>query len=240
MGNIAIVTGGTRGIGYAITQALCEQGYSVAAIYNRNTESARQCAEATGAHIYQFDVADFQASGEHVAKIEDEIGPVDVLINNAGITRDGTLHKMAENDWLDVINTNLNACFNMCRHVVPNMRSRGYGRIVNISSINGRKGQFGQTNYAAAKAGILGLSKSLALENAGKGITVNAICPGYVDTDMTSAMRDDVREAITAQIPVGRLGTPEEIAEAVTFLASEKASFVTGATLDANGGHYMA
>lgn len=239
MSNVAIVTGGTRGIGYAITQVLCEQGYTVAAIYNRNTDAARECAESTGAHIYQFDVSDFQASGKYIARIEEELGAVEVLINNAGITRDGTLHKMAENDWLDVINTNLNACFNMCRHVVPNMRPRGYGRIVNISSINGRKGQYGQTNYAAAKAGILGLSKSLALENAGKGITVNAICPGYVDTDMTASMRDDVREAITGQIPLGRLGTPEEVAEAVAFLASEKASFITGATLDANGGHYM-
>ena len=239
MSNVAIVTGGTRGIGYAITQALSQQGYSVAAIYNSNTDAARQCADATGAYVYQFDVGDFQACADHIAGIENELGAVDVLINNAGITRDGTLHKMAENDWHDVINTNLNACFNLCRHVVPNMRARGYGRIVNVSSINGQKGQFGQTNYAAAKAGILGLTKSLALENAGKGVTVNAVCPGYVDTDMTAAMRDDVRKSIVDQIPVGRLGTPQEIADAVAFLASEKASFITGATLSANGGQYM-
>ena len=240
MRNVAIVTGGTRGIGYAITQALSNEGYSVVAIYNRNMESAQQCADETGAHIYQFDVADYQACADNVARIEAELGAIDVLINNAGITRDGTLHKMSEQDWLGVINTNLNSCFNMCRHVVPHMRGRGYGRIVNISSINGQKGQFGQTNYAAAKAGILGLTRSLALENAGKGVTVNAICPGYIDTEMTAKMHDGVREAIIDQIPLGRLGTPQEIADAAVFLASSKASFITGETLASNGGQYMA
>lgn len=239
MSKVAIVTGGTRGIGLAISQSLIAEGYKVAAVYRSNEEAAQQFRDL-GGYAIQFDVSDFKECQESVAKIEADLGPVSVLVNNAGITRDSVLHKMEEDAWHKVIETNLTSCFSMCRAVVTGMRDRGYGRIVNISSINGEKGQFGQTNYAAAKAGILGFTRALALETARKGITVNAICPGYIETDMTSAIKPEVLESIVAQIPTGRMGKPEEIASLVVFLASEKAAFITGATLDANGGQHMA
>ncbi|MGH1399439.1 MAG: acetoacetyl-CoA reductase [Alphaproteobacteria bacterium] len=238
MAKVALVTGGTRGIGLAISQSLIADGYKVAAAYRSNEEAAQKFRDL-GGYAVQFDVSDFGACQDAVGVIEAELGPVDVLVNNAGITRDGVLHKMEEEAWHAVIETNLTSCFSMCRAAVGGMRERGFGRIVNISSINGEKGQFGQTNYAAAKAGILGFTKALALETARKGITVNAICPGYIETDMTSAIKPEVLDAIIGQIPTGRMGRPEEIAALVGFLASEKAAFITGATLDANGGQYM-
>ena len=239
MSKVAIVTGGTRGIGLAISQGLIADGYKVAAAYRSNEEAAQKFRDL-GGYAIQLDVSDFEACQKAVAQIEEELGEISILVNNAGITRDGVLHKMEEDAWHAVIETNLTSCFNMCRAVVAGMRERGFGRIVNISSINGEKGQFGQTNYAAAKAGILGFTKALALETARKGITVNAICPGYIETDMTSAIKQEVLDSIIQQIPTGRMGRPEEIAALVTFLASEKAAFITGATLDANGGQYMA
>jgi len=239
MSKIAIVTGGTRGIGLAISQGLIADGYKVAAAY-RSDEEAAQKFRDLGGYAIQVDVSDFDACQAAVAKVEEELGEVDVLVNNAGITRDGVLHKMEEDAWHAVIETNLTSCFSMCRAVVGGMRERGFGRIVNISSINGEKGQFGQTNYAAAKAGILGFTKALALETATKGVTVNAICPGYIETDMTSNIKPEILESIIKQIPAGRMGKPQEIAALVAFLASEKAAFITGATLDANGGQYMA
>lgn len=239
MAKVAIVTGGTRGIGLAISQGLIADGYRVAAAYRSNEEAAQKFRDL-GGYALKFDVSDFSACQEAVLKIEEELGEVAVLVNNAGITRDGVLHKMEEDNWHAVIETNLTSCFSMCRAVVNGMRERGFGRIVNISSINGEKGQFGQTNYAAAKAGILGFTRALALETARKGITVNAICPGYIETDMTADINQDVLDSIIKQIPTGRMGRPEEIAALVAFLASEKASFITGATLDANGGQHMA
>jgi len=239
MNGVAIVTGGTRGIGLEITKGLMEEGYQVAAIYHGNEEAAKACAQQTNARTFKFDVADFAAVEAGVRQIEQEMGPVGVLVNNAGITRDGVLHKMAEAQWHDVIETNLTSCFNMSRAVITGMRERGFGRIINISSINGQKGQFGQTNYSAAKAGMLGFTKALALESAAKGITVNAICPGYIATDMTSSMKQDVLESIIRQIPVARMGEPKEIADIVAFLASDKAGFINGATITTNGGQYM-
>lgn len=239
MAKVAIVTGGTRGIGLAISQGLIADGYRVAAAYRSNEEAAQKFRDL-GGYALKFDVSDFSACQEAVLKIEEELGEVAVLVNNAGITRDGVLHKMEEDNWHAVIDTNLTSCFSMSRAVVNGMRERGFGRIVNISSINGEKGQFGQTNYAAAKAGILGFTRALALETARKGITVNAICPGYIETDMTADINQDVLDSIIKQIPTGRMGRPEEIAALVAFLASEKASFITGATLDANGGQHMA
>jgi len=239
MSKIAIVTGGTRGIGLAISQGLIADGYKVAAAY-RSDEEAAQKFRDLGGYAIQVDVSDFDACQAAVAKVAEELGDINVLVNNAGITRDGVLHKMDENSWHAVIETNLTSCFSMCRAVVGGMRERGFGRIINISSINGEKGQFGQTNYAAAKAGILGFTKALALETATKGITVNAICPGYIETDMTSNIKPEILESIIKQIPAGRMGQPQEIAALVAFLASEKAAFITGATLDANGGQYMA
>jgi len=239
MSKVAIVTGGTRGIGLAISQGLIADGYKVAAAY-RSDEAAAQKFRDLGGYAIQADVSKFDDCQAAVAKIEEELGAVSVLVNNAGITRDGVLHKMGEDAWHAVIETNLTSCFSMCRAVVGGMRERGFGRIVNISSINGEKGQFGQTNYAAAKAGILGFTKALALETATKGITVNAICPGYIETDMTSNIKPEILESIIKQIPAGRMGKPEEIAALVAFLASDKAAFITGATLDANGGQYMA
>lgn len=236
---VAIVTGGTRGIGLEITRALSEDGYDVAAVYHGNEEAAKACAQQTNARTFKFDVSDYDACQKGCEEIEKELGPIAVLVNNAGITRDGVLHKMDAKAWHDVIDTNLGSCFNMSRAVILGMRERGFGRIVNISSINGQKGQFGQTNYSAAKAGILGFTKALALESAAKGITVNAICPGYIATDMTSAMKQDVLESIIRQIPAARMGKPEEIADLVVFLASEKAGFINGATMTANGGQYM-
>ncbi len=239
MSRVALVTGGTRGIGAAISRALAAEGHRVAASYHGNEEAARRFREETGIPAYRFDVGDFEACREAVARIEAELGPVDILVNNAGITRDVTFHRMTPEQWRAVIRTNLDSLFNVTRQVIEGMRARGWGRIVNISSINGQKGQFGQTNYSAAKAGVLGFTKALALENAGKGITVNAVAPGYIATDMVMAVREDVRQRIVAQIPVGRLGTPEEVARCVVFLVSEEAGFITGATLTVNGGQYM-
>lgn len=236
---IAIVTGGTRGIGLAITAYLSGEGYKVAALYHGNDEAAKQCERETGAKAFKVDVTDFDACQKACQEIEATMGPVAVLVNNAGITKDGVLHKMSPENWSTVLATNLTSCFNMCRAVVAAMRDRGYGRIINISSINGQKGQFGQTNYAAAKAGMIGFTKALALENAAKGITVNAICPGYIATDMTASVKPEVLDSIIKQIPVGRMGTPEEIAETVAFLASEKAAFITGSTVTINGGQFM-
>lgn len=239
MDDVALVTGGTRGIGLAISQALMDAGCKVVAAY-RSDEAAAQAFRDAGGVAVKLDVSDFKACQKTVEEVEADVGPVSILVNNAGATKDGVLHKMSEEDWHFVLETNLTSCFSMCRAVVGGMRTRGYGRIVNIGSINGEKGQFGQTNYAAAKAGILGFTKALALETAAKGITVNAICPGYVETDMISSVKPEILDAIVKQIPVGRMGKPEEIASLVAFLVSENASFITGATLDANGGQYMA
>lgn len=240
MSKVAIVTGGTRGIGYAITDHLSKDGYQVAAIYHGNEQAASKTESDTGVKTFKVDIADYSACETLVSDIEKKLGEISVLVNNAGITRDRALHKMSEEDWVSVINTNLNSCFNMCRNVVPYMRERQFGRIINISSINGQKGQFGQTNYAAAKAGILGLTKSLALESARKNITVNAICPGYIETNMTSEMKQDVLESIINDIPLGRLGRTQEIASAVSYLVSPAADFITGATFSINGGQYLA
>jgi acetoacetyl-CoA reductase len=239
MTKVAIVTGGTRGIGRAISDALMADGVKVAGIYHGNEEAAQAFRDAGGMAV-KADVGDFAACQAAVAEVEAALGPVSILVNNAGITRDGFLHKMSEENWKAVIETNLNSLFNMSKAVVTGMRERGWGRIINISSINGQKGQLGQTNYSAAKAGVIGFTKALAYEGAAKGITVNAICPGYIATDMTSAMPEKVLESIIGGIPVGRMGEPEEIAALAAFLASDAAAFITGATLSANGGQYMA
>jgi acetoacetyl-CoA reductase len=240
MSRVAIVTGGTRGIGAAISRALHAEGHKVAANYAGNDEAAAAFKRATGIAVFKWDVSDFEACTVGVARAVNELGPVDILVNNAGITRDGMLHKMTLGQWQAVIDTNLNSLFNMTRPVIEGMRSRGFGRVINISSINGQKGQIGQTNYSAAKAGAIGFTKALAQENARKGITVNAICPGYTETDMVRAVPHDVLEtSILSQIPVGRLGQPEEIARCVLFLASERAGFITGSTLTVNGGQYL-
>jgi acetoacetyl-CoA reductase len=239
MTKIAIVTGGTRGIGLEITSALSKEGYKVAALYFGNEEAAEKCAELTGATPYKVDVSDFDACQTVVEKIEADLGAVHVLVNNAGITKDGFLHKMSAKDWNDVMQTNLGSCFNMSRAVINNMRNRGAGRIINISSINGQKGQFGQTNYSAAKAGMIGFTKALAQESAAKGITVNVICPGYIATEMTSAMKPEILDSIIRNIPVARMGRPDEISSIVKFLASDEAAFITGSTITANGGQYM-
>ena len=239
MARVALVTGGTRGIGKAISVALKEAGYSVAANYAGNDEAARAFTDETGIAAYKFDVGDFDRVAESVAQIEEELGSVEILVNNAGITRDGTLHRMSHDDWEAVIRTNLTSCFNLCRAVIHGMRSRKFGRIVNIGSINGQAGQYGQVNYAAAKSGIHGFTKALAQEGARFGITVNAIAPGYIDTDMVAAVPEPVLEKIVAKIPVGRLGKASEIARGVSFLASEHAEFVTGSTMSINGGQHM-
>lgn len=239
MSKVAIVTGGTRGIGAAISKALLADGHKVAAIYAGNDEAAKKFEDETGASAYKLDVTDYAACEAVVQKISEEMGAVSILVNNAGITRDGVLHKMADENWHAVIETNLSSCFHMCRVTVPSMRENAFGRIINISSINGQKGQFGQTNYSAAKAGMIGFTKALAMEGAAKGITVNAICPGYIETDMTAQMRPEVLDSIVKGIPVARMGQPEEIADIVAFLASDKAGFITGATIAANGGQYM-
>ena len=239
MARVAVVTGGTRGIGRAISVALKDAGYKVAATYAGNEEAAHRFNAETGIPVFKFDVADFNACAEGVKKIEAELGPIEVLVNNAGITRDATMHRMRYDQWSDVIRTNLDSCFNMSRAVIEGMRARGFGRIVNISSINGQAGQIGQTNYAAAKAGLQGFTKALAQEGASRGITVNAIAPGYVETDMVRAVPANVLEQIISRIPVGRLGKPEEIARAVLFLAADEAGFITGSTLSINGGQYM-
>lgn len=240
MTRVALVTGGTRGIGAAICRALKDAGYTVAANYGGNDEVAEVFSKQTGIPVFKWDVSDFDACADGIAAVEAALGPVDVLVNNAGITRDTTLHRMSKEKWQEVISTNLDSMFNMCRHVIEGMRSRSYGRIINISSINGQKGQVGQTNYSAAKAGIIGFTRALAQENAAKGITVNVIAPGYINTDMMKDLREDVLQGIIDTIPVGRLGEPEEIADSVVYLAGEKAAFITGATLTVNGAQYIA
>ena len=240
MARVALVTGGTRGIGAAISIALKDAGYSVAASYGGNDEAANKFKDEHGIAVYKWDVGDFEACKAGIAQVEGDLGPIDVLVNNAGITRDGTLHRMSLDNWRDVISTNLDSLFNMTRNVIEGMRERSYGRIISISSINGQKGQFGQANYATAKAGVFGFTKSVAQENATKGITVNAIAPGYIGTEMVRAVPEEVlKTKILPLIPVGRLGEPEEIARCVVFLASEDAGFITGATISANGGQYM-
>ncbi len=237
---IAIVTGGTRGIGKSISESLIKQGCKVFAFYGGNDKAAKDFELETGAKAMKVDVTDFDACEKAVEKILKAHKKIDILVNNAGITRDGMLHKSALDSWQSVIDTNLNSLYNMCRHVVPSMRETRFGRVINISSINGQKGQLGQANYSAAKAGMLGFTKALALESAGRGITVNAICPGYINTDMTADMPHEILESIVRSIPVGRLGKPEEIAGMVAYLASEDAGFITGATMTVNGGQYMA
>jgi len=239
MSHTAIVTGGTRGIGAAISVALSEEGHKVAATYAGNDEAAEAFKTETGISVYRFDVADFDQCAQSVAKIETDLGPINILVNNAGITRDGTLHRMDFEQWNAVLQTNLSSCYNMCRNVIDGMRERGFGRIVNIGSVNGQAGQYGQVNYAAAKSGIHGFTKALALEGAAKGVTVNAIAPGYVDTDMVRAVPEKVLEKIIATIPVGRLGYASDIARAVQFLVADEATFITGSTLSINGGQHM-
>ena len=240
MARVALVTGGTRGIGEAISIALKDNGYKVAANYGGNDEAANRFREKTGIPVFKWDVADFDACRAGIEKVEAELGPIEVLVNNAGITRDTTLHRMAVEQWRAVLATNLDSVFNMTRGVIEGMRARNFGRIVNISSINGQKGQFGQANYSAAKAGLIGFTKAVAQENAAKGITVNAVAPGYIGTEMVRAVPEEVlKSKILPLIPVGRLGEPEEVARCVVFLASDGAGFITGATLSANGGQYM-
>ena len=240
MAKTALVTGGTRGIGKAISIALKEAGYAVAANYAGNDAAAEAFKAETGIDVFKWSVADYDACAAGVAEVEAKLGPVDILINNAGITRDAPFHKMKPEQWRDVIDTNLSGVFNMTHPLWNGMRERGFGRIVTISSINGQKGQFAQANYSAAKAGDLGFTKALAQEGARKGITVNAICPGYIATEMVMAVPEEVRNQIIATIPVGRLGEAEEIARCVVFLVSDQAGFITGATISANGGQYMA
>jgi acetoacetyl-CoA reductase len=240
MARIALVTGGTRGIGAAISAALKDAGYRVVANYAANDDAAHAFKAETGITVKKWDVASFDACSKAIGQIENELGPVDILVNNAGITRDVMFHKMTLEQWSAVINTNLNSQFNMCRPVIEGMRARGFGRIISISSINAQKGQMGQSNYCAAKAGEIGFTKALAQENAAKGVTVNAICPGYVGTEMVRAIPQEVLEKrILPQIPVGRLGEPKEVARCVLFLASEDSGYITGSTLSVNGGQYM-
>ena len=240
MARVALVTGGTRGIGAAVASALKAQGYAVAVTYAGNGKAAQAFQAATGITVQRWDIGDFDACALGVKAIEASLGPIDILVNNAGIVRDAALHKMTREHWNAVIRTNLDGLFNMCRQVIEGMRERKFGRIITISSINGQKGQFGQTNYSAAKAGELGFTRALALETARFGITVNAICPGYIHTEMLDAVPAEVMEkSILPQIPLGRLGKPEEIARAVVFLASEEAGFITGSTLSINGGQYL-
>ncbi len=239
MARIAIVTGGTRGIGEAISLALKDRGHTVVANYAGNDEKAKAFTEKTGIAAYKWDVGDHEATLAGVAKVTEEVGPVDIVVNNAGITRDGVLHKMSFDDWNDVMRINLGGCFNMAKATFPGMRERKWGRIVNIGSVNGQAGQYGQVNYAAAKSGIHGFTKALAQEGAKYGVTVNAIAPGYIDTDMVAAVPAPVLEKIVAKIPVGRLGHAYEIARGVAFLCSENGEFVTGSTLSINGGQHM-
>ncbi|HWN48714.1 MAG TPA: acetoacetyl-CoA reductase [Xanthobacteraceae bacterium] len=240
MGRVAVVTGGTRGIGAAISKALKAEGYKVASNYGGNEEAAAKFKAETGINVYKWDVSSYEACVEGLKPVVADLGPVEVLVNNAGIARDSMFHRMKPEQWLAVINTNLVSLFNMCRPVIEGMRERKFGRIINISSINGQKGQMGQTNYSAAKAGEIGFTKALALENARAGVTVNAICPGYINTEMVQAVPKDVLEkSILPLIPIGRLGEPEEVARCVLFLASDDAGLITGSTLSANGGQVM-
>jgi len=240
MARVALVTGGSRGIGAAISKALKAAGYTVAANYGGNDEAAQKFKSETGIPVYKWDVSSFEACSDGIKRVEGELGPVEVLVNNAGITRDAMFHRMTPEQWQQVIATNLGSLFNMTRPVWEGMRARKFGRVVNISSINGQKGQMGQVNYSAAKAGDLGFTKALAQEGARAGITVNAVCPGYINTEMVQAVPKDVLEkAILPLIPCGRLGEPEEIARIVVFLASDEASFINGSTITANGGQYM-
>ena len=235
----ALITGGTRGIGAAIAKHLKDLNYNVAVTYVGNMEAAEQFSTETKIHVHRWDVSNYEACVAGMKQVEEDIGTIDILINNAGITRDAFFHKMTPTQWAEVINTNLNSVFNTTSQVISGMRERSFGRIVNISSINGQKGQMGQVNYSAAKAGLIGFTKALALENANKGVTVNAIAPGYTSTDMVAHIAPEILEKIVAQIPVGRLGLPEEIARCVGFLVSDDAGFITGSTLTANGGQYM-
>jgi acetoacetyl-CoA reductase len=239
MSKVALVTGGTRGIGRAITERLAKDGFKVAANYAGNDEAATKCAEELGIKAYKWDVGDYDACAGGISQIAKDLGPIDILVNNAGITRDATLHRMTRQQWDDVIRTDLTSAFNLCRLTIESMRERNFGRIVNISSINGQKGQIGQVNYSAAKAGLIGFTKALAQENAKKGITVNVICPGYIDTEMVQAVPKNVLDGIIATIPVGRLGTAAEMAACVSFLSGADSGFITGATITANGGQYI-
>ena len=240
MARVAVVTGGTRGIGEAISKGLQAAGYTVAATYAGNDEKANAFKDATGIAVYKWDVADPKQCEDGLARLQAEVGPVDILVNNAGITRDGTFHRMSFEQWSAVIRTNLDSMFTMTRPLIGGMRERGFGRIIIISSINGQKGQAGQTNYSAAKAGVIGFAKALAQENASRGITVNVIAPGYISTEMVQAVPEDVlKTKILPLIPVGRLGDPDEIARAVAYLASDEAGFITGSTLSINGGQHM-
>ncbi len=240
MTRTAIVTGGTRGIGKAISVELKARGYKVAATYGGNDEAAKKFEAETGIHVFKWDVSDFEACEAGIAEVEEKHGSTDILVNNAGVTSDSAFHKMSLEKWRTVIACDLDSVFNMTRPIINGMRERGFGRIINISSINGQKGQFGQTNYSAAKAGLIGFTRALAQESAFKGITVNAVAPGYIGTDMVAAMPENVLQKIIGQIPVGRLGTPEEIAKCVAFLASDDAGFMTGSVLSVNGGQYIA
>ncbi|MBN8606370.1 MAG: acetoacetyl-CoA reductase [Caulobacterales bacterium] len=240
MARVALVTGGTRGIGKAISARLKADGFKVAANYAGNSEAAEATAKELGISVFKWDVGDEAQCAEGIAKVVADLGPIDVLVNNAGITRDGQFHKMSAEKWRDVIRVDLDSLFYMTRPVIEGMRDRGFGRIINISSINGQKGQFGQVNYSAAKAGMIGFTKALAQESAAKGVTVNVVAPGYIDTDMVAAVPEDALKKIVATIPVGRLGKAEEIAAMVAFLASDQAAFITGATMTVNGAQYIA
>jgi len=236
---VALITGGTRGIGAAISIKLKKTGYKVAAVYAGNEEAAAKFSTENKIDVFKWSIGNYEECVAGIKSVQEKLGPIDILVNNAGITRDGMFHKMSQDQWRDVINVNLNGLFNMTHPVWDGMRAREFGRVVNISSINGQKGQLGQANYSAAKAGELGFTKSLALEGAKKGITVNAICPGYINTDMVKAMSEKAIEATENQIPVGHLGEPEDIALCVKFLVADEATFITGSTITANGGHYL-
>jgi acetoacetyl-CoA reductase len=240
MTKTALVTGGTRGIGRAICAGLKEAGYTVAANYSGNEQAAQSCEDELGVKCFKFDVSDYGAVGNGVERIQRELGPIDIVVNNAGVTWDGPFHKMSLEQWQKVISVDLDSAFNVTRQVWEGMRERGFGRVINISSINGQKGQFGQVNYSAAKAGLIGFTKALAQEGAKKGITVNVVCPGYIDTEMVRAVPEKVLESIVATVPVGRLGKAEEIASMCAYLASDDAAFITGATMTVNGAQYIA
>lgn len=240
MARVALVTGGTRGIGAAISIALKNAGFKVAANYGGNDATANAFMAETGIPVYKWNVCNFESCAEGITRVEADLGPIDVLVNNAGITRDATLHRMSKEKWREVISTDLDSVFNMCRNVIEGMRARNYGRIISIASINGQKGQVGQTNYSAAKAGVIGFTKALAQENAAKGITVNVVCPGYINTDMMKDLRPEVLKGIIDTIPAGRLGSTDDIAGGVLYLAAEQAGFITGATLTINGAQYIA